>query len=96
MANVKKDIIEKIKDYETIIISRHIRPDGDAVGAAFGLKYILNESFPNKRVFVVNEDSTPSLDFLGDEEKMSDSVYKGALAIVVDCPTKSRISNKKI
>ena len=96
MDDVKKAIIEKIKGYETIVISRHIRPDGDACGAAFGLKYILAESFPNKRVFVVNDDSTPSLDFVGEEEKVSEEVYKDALAVTVDCPTLSRVSNKKL
>ena len=96
MADVKKAIIEKIKNYDTIIIARHIRPDGDACGASFGLKYILKDSFPDKRVFVVNDDVTPSLEFLGEEEKVSEDVYKNALAITVDCPTLSRVANKKI
>ena len=96
MADVKKAIIEKIKNYDTIIIARHVRPDGDACGASFGLKYIIKESFPDKRVFVVNNDVTPSLEFLGEEEKVSEDVYENALAVTVDCPTLSRVANEKI
>ena len=36
-AEIKKTILEKIKSYKTIIISRHKRPDGDAVGSTMGL-----------------------------------------------------------
>ena len=27
--NVKKEILEKIRAYDTVVISRHARPDGD-------------------------------------------------------------------
>ena len=30
---IKSDILNKIKAYDRIIVSRHIRPDGDCVGA---------------------------------------------------------------
>ena len=33
-----KAILEKIKEYDRIIIFRHIRPDGDAVGSALTMK----------------------------------------------------------
>ena len=42
------DILNKIKEYETIIIHRHVRPDPDAYGSQLGLKYILEEAFPEK------------------------------------------------
>ena len=39
-----KEILEKIKEFDTIIIHRHLRPDGDCIGSQFGLKYLLEES----------------------------------------------------
>ena len=36
-----KKIINKIKQFETIIIHRHSKPDGDALGSQFGLKEII-------------------------------------------------------
>ena len=34
-------ILDKIKEYDRIIIFRHKRPDGDAVGSTKGLREIL-------------------------------------------------------
>ena len=35
---IYNEILEKIKQYDTIIIHRHIRPDGDCIGSQRGLK----------------------------------------------------------
>ncbi|MEE0967846.1 MAG: bifunctional oligoribonuclease/PAP phosphatase NrnA, partial [Clostridia bacterium] len=43
---IKLDILNKIKEYDRIVISRHIRPDGDAVGSTNGLYTILRDTFP--------------------------------------------------
>ena len=37
---IKQTILQKIKDYQRIIIFRHKRPDGDAVGSTMGLEGI--------------------------------------------------------
>ena len=37
----KKQILDKIKEYNKIIIFRHFRPDGDAMGSSKGLREIL-------------------------------------------------------
>ena len=38
-------VLEKIKQYDTIIIHRHNNPDGDALGSQIGLKYVIEENF---------------------------------------------------
>ena len=48
-------IYNLIKKYDTIIIHRHEKPDGDALGSQIGLKLALLETFPNKKVFVVGD-----------------------------------------
>ena len=94
---LKEAILEKIKSYDRIIIARHIRPDGDAIGSAHGLARIIKLSFPEKEVIVSDQDSSDFLAFLETEEEDPDSVdYKGALAIVVDTGNVERISNKHI
>ena len=35
---IKKQIFEKIKQYDTILLFRHVRPDGDCMGATKGMK----------------------------------------------------------
>ena len=92
---VKKAILEKIREYKSIIISRHVRPDGDAVGSTLGLARILRLTFPEKQVFVVNGDYAEYTAFLGNEDAQPDAAcYAASLAIVIDTATPDRISNK--
>lgn len=92
---VKKAILEKIKEYKSIIISRHVRPDGDAVGSTLGLARILRLTFPEKQVYVVNGDYAEYTAFLGNEDAQPDAArYAESLAIVIDTATPDRISNK--
>lgn len=94
--SVKQEILNTIKDFDKIVITRHIRPDGDAVGSTLGLAGILRLTFPEKDVRVIGDDHTDYVAFLGDEDEADDSFYDGALAIVLDTGTMDRISNSKI
>lgn len=90
-------ILDKIKAYDTIIVTRHIRPDGDAIGSSKGLASLIRSSFPNKKVYVQTKDSSDYLAFLGkDDDPVADEVYADALVIVLDTATSDRISNDKI
>lgn len=92
---VKKQILAKIKEYDKIFIFRHIRNDGDCVGASKGLKRIIQLTYPNKKVYLIDQDTAEYLEFLGPEdEPVSESEYEGALGIVVDTASEARISNK--
>lgn len=94
--NLLQTIFDKIKQYDTIILFRHIRPDGDAKGAALGLRDILRLSFPEKTVLSIHDDHTEYLEFMGQEDaQVADEVYRSALGIVVDCGTAERIQNQK-
>ena len=94
---VLHQILDKIKQYDKIVISRHIRPDGDALGSTKGLAQMLRLTFPDKTIKVVGEDTSDYLAFLGeDDPQQSDEFYADALAIVVDTATLDRVSNSKI
>ena len=89
-------IFEKIKEYDRIVIFRHKRPDGDAVGSTLGLRGILRLSFPNKEIVVNNSDYSDYVGFLGDEDApCSDEFYAEALGIVIDTATEDRVSNPR-
>jgi phosphoesterase RecJ-like protein len=90
----KQLILDKIIDYQTIIIHMHQRPDGDCYGAGFGLKEILRETFPEKRVYVVGE-TAEYVKFIGDVDIIADDVFEGALAIVVDTATRDRVADQR-
>ena len=89
-------ILEEIKKYNTILIHGHIRPDGDCYGSQFGLYHIIKENFPEKDVHVVGTTSE-FVKFLGTPEKetITDEMYNGALAIVVDCGSADRVSEPR-
>lgn len=92
---IKKQILAKIKEYDSIIIVRHFRPDGDCIGSALGLKAILRETFPKKKIYSISEDWSDYLSFLGsDDPEVSLDIYKKSLIIALDTATKDRISNK--
>lgn len=91
-----KQILEEIKKYHRILIHGHIRPDGDCYGSQFGLYHILKETFPEKDIHVVGTNSE-YVSFIGTPEKESitDEMYKGALAIVVDTGSADRVSDQR-
>lgn len=89
-------ILNKIKEYDTIMLFRHFRPDGDCKGATMGLRDILRLSFPEKHIYLINDDHSDYLDFMGQEDAdVDDRVYAQALGIVLDTATPDRIHNKK-
>ena len=91
-----KDILQKIKEYDHIILFRHKRPDGDAVGSTLGLREILRLSYPQKEILALNTDFSDYVAFLGKEdESPADEFYETALGIVIDTATTDRISNPK-
>ncbi len=93
----KKAVLDKIKQYDRIILTRHIRPDGDAIGSTKGLCEALKLSFPNKDVRVINNDYSEYLAFLGPEDQqVPNEFYKDALALVLDTATLDRASNDKL
>lgn len=89
-----KRILDKIKQYDRIILTRHCRPDGDAIGSTRGLARIIQLTYPNKEVYLQTKDGSEYLSFLGPEEEQIDpELYKDALLIVIDTATADRMSN---
>ena len=93
--DVKQSIFHKIKEYDRIMLFRHVRNDGDCVGASKGLKAILQASFPEKEVYLIDEYPAQYLAFMGPEdEPVPVEYYAPALGIVLDTASRERISNK--
>jgi len=88
-------ILQKIKEYNRIIIHGHKRPDGDCIGSQYGLALILKESFPEKEIIITGETSE-FVSFIGCPTILEDeSKFKGALSICVDCATDERLSDTR-
>ena len=89
-------ILNEIKAFDTIILHRHFRPDGDAMGSQTGMKHLLLENFPEKKIYMVG-DGAGFLSFMDDciMDEIPDSTYDGALAIILDCGSPSLISDDR-
>ena len=91
-----KNILSLIEKYDRIIIHRHKNPDGDALGSQLGLYHIIKDTYPEKEVYIVG-DLTPRYSFMltRDMDEISDELYNGALAIVLDTSAKALISDER-
>ena len=89
-------ILEAIRQYDTIIIHRHTSPDGDALGSQIGLKHILKDNFPNKKIYVVG-DGAGRYAFMDGSvmDEIEDSVYTDAMAILLDSAASHLISDER-
>ena len=93
---IKKQILDKMQQYDRIILFRHVRNDGDCVGATKGLKEILRLTWPEKEIYLIDTETAKYLEFMGPEDaELPDEMYTDALGIVLDTASESRISNKK-
>lgn len=89
-----KDIIKTIKHYDTIIIHRHVLPDGDAIGSQLALKRLINLNWPDKKVYAVGT-MVEYLQFLGTMDIITDDKYNNALVIVSDTANRPRIDDQR-
>ena len=91
-----KEIMQEILRYDRIIIHRHSNPDGDALGSQIGLRLILEENFPEKKIYTVG-DHAKRYSFMARSkmDEIEDSVYEGALAIILDTSAKALISDDR-
>lgn len=85
-----RSIYKKIKKYDTIVIARHVGADPDALGSTLGLKDIIINTFPNKKVFVIGHPAS-KFRYLGTLDKFEEEYYQNSLLIVTDTPDKKRV-----
>ena len=88
--------LEKIKEYDTIIIHRHSNPDGDAIGSQVGLKHLILSNFPEKKVYMVG-DAAGRYAFMDDSvmDTVDDSKYEKALTFVLDSGSTNMVCDER-
>ncbi len=90
-----KQIYKKIKQYDTIVIARHIGPDPDAIASQTSLKETIKKTFPNKNVYAVGT-NVSKFKFYGNLDRLPDSDLSHALLITCDVPNIERIDGALI
>lgn len=92
LVNKYKQILKKIKEYDEIVIARHIGPDPDAVASEITLRDIIKHNFPNKKVYAVGT-GVARFKYLGALDKIDESKLTHALLIIVDVPKFERVDS---
>ncbi len=88
--DLKKQILKKIKQYDTIVIARHVGPDPDAICSQLALRDAILCMYPKKKVYAVGSGVSKYKKF-GMLDKVEYSSMKHVLLITVDVPNYYRI-----
>lgn len=86
-----RKILKKIKQYNVIVIARHISPDPDAIASQVSLRDAIKLTFPKKEVYAVGT-SVSKFKYYGNLDRIDETNFKeDALLIALDVPNASRI-----
>ncbi|HBP25672.1 MAG TPA: DHH family phosphoesterase [Acholeplasmatales bacterium] len=89
-----ENILKRIQEFDSIIIHRHSRPDGDAMGSQIGLREAIKTTFPEKTVLAPG-DTSDRYSFCGDVDLVPDHLYPEALVFVLDTSEEYMISDRR-
>ncbi|MBR3211341.1 MAG: bifunctional oligoribonuclease/PAP phosphatase NrnA [Bacilli bacterium] len=84
------DVIKKIKEYDTIVIARHVGVDPDALCSQLALRDSILLTYPEKKVLSIGTGSSKFLNF-GKLDRLEK--VENALLIVLDTPDKRRVDS---
>lgn len=89
-------ILKEIQSASRIIIHRHKKPDGDALGSQIGMKALLQENFPEKEIYMVGDDAHFYSFMEGSKmDTIANSFYENALVVILDCGDTGLISDER-
>lgn len=85
-----KEILDKIKEFSSISIFHHQRPDGDCMFSCLALESFIHDNFPEKKVKIGGEEI---YDLHPRNDKLSLKYIKESLALITDTSNSSRIDD---
>jgi len=88
--DIIKRILKKIKQYDTIVIARHVGPDPDAVCSQLALRDAIREFYPKKNVYAVGVGVSKFKKY-GLLDRVDVTTLKKTLLITLDVPNFYRI-----
>ena len=91
-----EQILSLTTQYDTIILHRHSKPDGDGLGSQIGLKHIITQNFPGKSVWMTG-DAAGRYSVMKDSvmDEVSDELFSDALCIILDTSAPHLISDER-
>lgn len=87
---IYKKILNIIKEYDEIVLARHISPDPDAIGSQIGLRDAIRLAFPEKKVYAIGA-GVHKFKYIGTLDKIDLTELHNALLVVLDVPNFARV-----
>lgn len=87
-------ILEKIKEFDTITIYRHQAPDMDAFGSQLGFKQAILDQYPDKKVYALGGSGSRE-EFKAYLDSVDDETIQKSLAIVLDIANTPRVDDDR-
>lgn len=88
--DIIKKIVRKIKQYDTIVIARHVGPDPDAICSQIALRDAILQKYPNKKVYAVGAGVSKFRKY-GNLDHIDVTTLSSALLITTDVPNFYRV-----
>jgi len=85
-----KKIIKIIKEYDEIVLARHIGADPDAIASQIALRDSIRLTYPNKKVYAIGA-GVHKFRYLGNLDKVNLKELDDALLILLDVPNFIRV-----
>ena len=90
------ELLEKIKGASIITIFGHGLPDGDCYGSQIGLREIIRENFPEKKVYAIGSGFAPVMGELVPMDEVDDETIASSLGILVDVSCLRRVEDSRV
>ena len=88
-------LFELVEQYDIITIYRHVSPDADALGAQFGLKQWIQETYPQKQVYALGRDAGSKQSLFPQMDVVPDETVAASLAIILDTANGARVDDDR-
>ncbi len=89
-------LFEKIEEFDSIVLFRHVLPDMDAIGSQLGLKEWIKGIYPNKDVYALGSVGAIAPELAKELDQVSDDIIKKSLAIVLDTSMANRVDDDRL
>ena len=88
--------IKLIQEHDVITIYGHAMPDGDCYGSQLGLRELIRENFPGKKVYMIGSGMPAFFSRLGAMDEVDDATIASSLAILVDVSCLRRVEDPRV
>ena len=85
-----------IEEHDTITIYGHAMPDGDCYGSQLGLRELIRDNYPDKKVYMIGSGLPGFFERLCPMDVVDDATIASSLAILVDVSCLRRVEDPRV